>query len=118
MIWDIRRCREVADLVHGGVLMASGAGGLHAVPGQVVMRRQRRVQRETRAHTAQPGLVVSENINILDIPDQKCGQRKCKVVPELREVVFVQAHGRALGPEEVLGELVGDEAHGEAVAVT
>ena len=41
-----------------------------------------------------------------------------KLIPELREVVFFQAHGRALGPEEVLGELVGDEADGEAVAVT
>ena len=48
----------VADLVLGG-LLGGGAGGLHAVPGQVVMRGQRRVQREARAHAAQPGLVVS-----------------------------------------------------------
>ena len=75
MVGDIRRCREVADLVHGGVRLTSGAGGLHAVPGQVVMRGQRRVQWEAGAHTAQPGLVVSENINILDIPDQTRGQR-------------------------------------------
>ena len=49
---------EATDLVHGGVL-GGGAGGLHAVPGQVMMRGQRRVQREARAHAAQPGLVVS-----------------------------------------------------------
>ena len=42
---------------------------------------------------------------------------KFETVPEQGEAVFVQTHGRALGPEEVLGELVGDEAHGEAVAV-
>ena len=36
---------EATDLVHGGVL-GGGAGGLHAVPGQVVVRGQRRVQRE------------------------------------------------------------------------
>ena len=54
---------EATDLVHGGVL-GGGAGGLHAVPGQVVVRGQRRVQREARAHAAQPGLVVSANINI------------------------------------------------------
>ena len=48
----------VSDLVQGGLLVG-GAGGLHAVPGQVVVRGQRRVQREARAHAAQPGLVVS-----------------------------------------------------------
>ena len=42
---------------------------------------------------------------------------KKRFLPEQREAVFVQTHGRALGPEEVLGELVGDEAHGETVAV-
>ena len=49
--------------MHGGVL-GGGAGGLHAVPRQVVVRGQRRVQREARAHAAQPGLVVSANIKI------------------------------------------------------
>ena len=49
----------VADLVQGG-LLGGGAGGLHAVPGQVMVRGERRVQREARVHAAQPGLVVSE----------------------------------------------------------
>ena len=55
--------------MHGGVL-GGGAGGLHAVPRQVVVRGQRRVQREARAHAAQPGLVVSANIKIGSNPDQ------------------------------------------------
>ena len=55
--------------MHGGVL-GGGAGGLHAVPRQVVVRGQRRVQREARAHAAQPGLVVSANIKMGFIPDQ------------------------------------------------
>ena len=50
---------SVSDLVHGGLLVG-GAGGLHAVPGQVMVRGERRVQREARVHAAQPGLVVSE----------------------------------------------------------
>ena len=71
--------KSVTDLVHGGVLVG-GAGGLHAVPGQVVVRRERRVQREARAHAAQPGLVVSANISIVNIPDQTRRRRRRLIV--------------------------------------
>ena len=49
---------QISDLVQGR-LLAGWARGLDAVAGQVVVRGQRRVQREARAHAAQPGLVVS-----------------------------------------------------------
>ena len=60
---------QISDLVQGR-LLAGGARGLDAVAGQVVVRGQRRVQREARAHAAQPGLVVSAIIKIGSNPDQ------------------------------------------------
>ena len=48
--------------MHGLLLLLQGgvrAGGLDAVAGEVVVRRQRGVEREAGAHAAQPGLVVA-----------------------------------------------------------
>ena len=55
-----QRFKSCPHLVHG-LLLQGGvrAGGLDAVAGEVVVRRQRGVEREAGAHAAQPGLVVA-----------------------------------------------------------